>query len=154
MRKRKIRLILSIVWMIFIFCMSAAPADESQTMSLSVGKLIGRLSASDWDTWSAARQEAYALSIDHFVRKGAHAAEYAVLGILLSRLFADRRRWPAYATAGAFLYACTDEFHQLFVPGRAGRFTDVLIDTCGALAGVLICLVAAGCLSARRRKIP
>ena len=36
-----------------------------------------------------------------------------------------------------FLYACTDEFHQLFVPGRAGRFTDVLIDTTGGIIMLL-----------------
>ena len=29
-------------------------------------------------------------------------------------------------------YACTDELHQLFVPGRAGMVTDVLIDSTGA----------------------
>ena len=36
------------------------------------------------------------------------------------------------ALALTFFYACTDEFHQLFVPGRAGRFSDVLIDSSGA----------------------
>lgn len=38
----------------------------------------------------------------------------------------------------AFLYACTDETHQLFVPGRSGEFKDVCIDTCGAFIGALI----------------
>ena len=36
-----------------------------------------------------------------------------------------------------FLYACTDEIHQLFVPGRAGKFTDVLIDTTGGIIMLL-----------------
>jgi VanZ family protein len=35
-------------------------------------------------------------------------------------------------------YACTDEFHQLFVPGRAGLITDVLIDSIGAVFITLI----------------
>ena len=34
------------------------------------------------------------------------------------------------------LYACTDEIHQTFVPGRAGMLTDVLIDGGGALIGL------------------
>ena len=38
----------------------------------------------------------------------------------------------------AFVYACSDEFHQLFIDGRSSEFTDVLIDTCGAILGVLI----------------
>ena len=35
-------------------------------------------------------------------------------------------------------YAATDEFHQLFVPGRSGQISDVLLDSAGALAGVWI----------------
>ena len=38
----------------------------------------------------------------------------------------------------AFLYACTDEFHQLFTDGRGSHFTDVLIDSCGAFIAILI----------------
>ena len=36
-----------------------------------------------------------------------------------------------------FLYACTDEFHQLFRE-RTSSFIDVLIDTSGGLIAVLI----------------
>ena len=36
------------------------------------------------------------------------------------------------------LYACTDEFHQRFVPGRSGELRDVGIDCCGVLTGVLL----------------
>ena len=35
----------------------------------------------------------------------------------------------------SFLYACSDEFHQFFIAGRSAQFTDVMIDTCGALIG-------------------
>ena len=37
----------------------------------------------------------------------------------------------------ATAYAVTDEFHQLFVPGRSGQMTDVMIDSGGALVGLL-----------------
>ena len=48
---------------------------------------------------------------------------------------------PTYGTeysAGADLYACTDEFHQIFVPGREGAFRDVIIDTCGGITLILL----------------
>ena len=48
-----------------------------------------------------------------------------------------------------FLYACTDEFHQLFVPGRAGRFTDVLIDTTGGI--IMLLFIALVTHVARKR---
>ena len=31
-----------------------------------------------------------------------------------------------------------DEFHQLFVPGRSGQVSDVILDSAGAAIGVLI----------------
>ena len=38
----------------------------------------------------------------------------------------------------SFLYAITDEIHQIFVPGRSAQFRDVLIDTLGASFGCLL----------------
>lgn len=38
----------------------------------------------------------------------------------------------------SFLYACTDELHQIFVPGRSAQFRDILIDTLGASIGTII----------------
>ena len=40
-----------------------------------------------------------------------------------------------------FLYACSDEFHQLFVPGRTAKFTDVLIDTSGVIVGSILIFI-------------
>ena len=37
-----------------------------------------------------------------------------------------------------FTYACTDEFHQSFIPGRTSQFIDVIIDTTGGLLSVFI----------------
>ena len=70
---------------------------------------------------------------DVVFRKLAHATEYAILAALLLRAV---RELPAWALSVA--YAVSDEFHQHFVPGRAGRPLDVAIDATGALAGVLI----------------
>lgn len=33
-----------------------------------------------------------------------------------------------------FLYACSDEYHQSFVPGRYASLSDILADSLGALA--------------------
>ncbi|MFR1872919.1 MAG: VanZ family protein [Coprococcus sp.] len=38
----------------------------------------------------------------------------------------------------AALYAVTDEIHQLFVPGRSGQITDVILDSCGGLIGAVL----------------
>ena len=38
----------------------------------------------------------------------------------------------------SFVYACSDEFHQLYVVGRTGQFIDIVIDMIGVLFGVLV----------------
>ena len=70
---------------------------------------------------------------DLLLRKLTHVTEYAILGALLLR--ATRR--PGLAVGLAALYALSDEVHQHFVEGRHAAAVDVLIDTAGALAGVL-----------------
>jgi VanZ family protein len=47
--------------------------------------------------------------------------------------------WPeaGLTLAIVFLYAASDEFHQLFVPTRTAHVTDVFIDTAGGAAGLL-----------------
>src|SRR5215204_2337942 len=68
------------------------------------------------------------------LRKGAHLAEYAILGALLMRAL---RSVPLALLAGS-AYAATDELHQLFVSGRQGSMLDWLIDTLGVAAGILV----------------
>jgi VanZ family protein len=80
------------------------------------------------------------------VRKCAHLTEYAVLALLLWRAVRrpvknDPRPWvwpeAGLALASVFLYAAGDEFHQIFVPKRTARVSDVFIDTAGGAAGLL-----------------
>jgi VanZ family protein len=71
---------------------------------------------------------------DLVLRKLAHAAEFAVLGVLLLRALRDERA----AFAAGVAYAVTDEVHQHFVPGRLGSPVDVAIDAVGVALGVLL----------------
>lgn len=69
---------------------------------------------------------------DHVLRKLAHAAEYAVLAILVYRA----SRSIPLALLAASGYAVTDEIHQVFVEGRVGSPVDWAIDTAGATIGL------------------
>ena len=80
------------------------------------------------------------------VRKAAHMTEYAALALLVWRarrkpVRGDGRPWrcgeAAFGFGFAVLFAASDEIHQAFVPSREGRAVDVLIDTAGALFGLL-----------------
>lgn len=79
------------------------------------------------------------------VRKTAHFTEYTILGSLFFLNLKSRQK-PKNSTSinillsliFSFLYACTDELHQIFVPGRSAQFRDILIDTLGASFGATI----------------
>ena len=86
-------------------------------------------------------------TLHHLFRKTCHLTEYAILGWLFWRAIRrpvknDPRPWhwaeAGLALAGVFAYAATDEFHQIYVPNRTPLISDVLIDTTGGVAGLLL----------------
>lgn len=146
--RQKICFVLMLLWMLVIFMFSARDSVESTEDSYRVGMEVGRLVVPAFNDLPQEEQIAFAASIDFPVRKLAHATEYAVLGLLaIGMLYGTRRRDGRYisswvsilaAWAIAVAYAGTDEMHQLFVSGRSGQISDVLLDSAGALAGVLL----------------
>ena len=83
-------------------------------------------------------------AVDFLTRKPAHVVEYAVLFLLLHRALHDSFSLVGkklYLAAGifTFLYAITDEVHQIFVPLREGRILDLGFDLLG-IFGALIFL--------------
>jgi VanZ family protein len=85
--------------------------------------------------------------LHHLMRKSAHITEYAIFSMLLYYSLGGRRgrdwRWrrALWAVLVAGVYSLTDEFHQLFVPGRGAAISDCGIDTLGALLGILIIFI-------------
>ena len=138
--------------MVMIFCFSAQHAEESSALSNGFVQIFLQ--------WRAKlglfRQytDADLLSVvSIIVRKGAHVTEYLILCVSFLISFRVSGIWKKRKILLSFLltfcYACTDEFHQLFVPGRAGMFRDVLIDSSGAL---LLTVIVAGLEYRKKRK--
>ena len=84
------------------------------------------------------------------IRKLGHLTEYAILAMLLWRALRSGTRWQMkmsilflVAALASAIFATSDEFHQSFVPSRTASPNDVMIDICGALIGLLSCLMFA-----------
>ena len=136
----KIAFFLMLCWMVVIFMFSAEPDTESSELSGSVSyrivSVVNTITASHWDEKELLDK---AELIDYPVRKCAHMSEYAILTLLGFVTFSflhGRRRFVIPITM-TFLYACTDEFHQYFIPGRSCEIKDVCLDSAGALCGIL-----------------
>ena len=139
MARRLCCLLLAIVWMTTIFRFSAQPADESGQMSLRFGMSICRMVVPHFEDKTVEQQETMARRIEFPVRKAAHMTEYAILALLLlGTITKDRitRKQLLAVICLVAAYAATDEYHQLFVPGRSGQVRDVVIDTVGGTLGL------------------
>ncbi len=133
--RQKIYGILTVIWMIAIFLFSAQDADESSRMSMGIGEAVGQVFVEDYENWSEEKQMSFIDSVEFPIRKAAHALEYTLLGFLLMGTLSGKK---GTTFLSGILYAASDEFHQLFVPGRSGQITDVLIDSAGVILGILI----------------
>jgi len=87
--------------------------------------------------------------IHHIIRKTGHFTGYGLFSLVCFRGFWLTLRKSAsrfnrglvcqcashaLAIAATFLVAGADELHQSFLPNRTGLFSDVLLDTAGAIA--------------------
>lgn len=130
----------------FIYSNSLKPSTlSSQESGLLLVKLELMLKALGWN---------YMWITEHMVRKTAHFVEYAGLGCILVLAYGI---WTAPVPAGmrragelAFLIPFVDETIQLFVPGRSGQISDVWLDLCGAVCGMLLMMCVKGWLQRRR----
>jgi VanZ family protein len=133
MFKKTIKLILIIICMATIFCFSSDNATESTKKSDAVivkisETVLGR-------KLSTIEKEKYISKFVVLVRKSAHFTIYFILGLLIISFLREfipvTYKTVLYATILVFLYACSDEFHQLFSTGRSAELRDVLLDTSG-----------------------
>ena len=111
-----------------IFWFSAQPGEISDAQSAIVKGWIGP----DWE-W-----------LEGIVRKLAHVALFLGLGAAAAFAWLRREGEPkrfgrvlARAVILCAALAASDEFHQLFVPGRSALVSDVLLDTVSATLGAL-----------------
>ncbi|APM41101.1 VanZ family protein [Clostridium kluyveri] len=130
---KKIKWILVILWMVVIFIFSNETSTMSneksrffiyliQTLGLDLNAFFGNLS-------------------NFMVRKASHFLEYFILAILLFNIIKGKfeiKKVFIISIVIVVLYACTDEIHQIFIPGRTARIKDIFIDIIGGSMGLLV----------------
>ena len=137
LKKKIIKGFIVILCMLSIFLFSTDNSSESTRKSNQV--ILGITNLFHKDLSNKEKKKI----IDMFfvpIRKIAHFGIYLVLGIsficFLREFSIPVLKLLLLSIFLTFLYACSDEVHQLFVPGRSGQVSDVLLDTIGASIGV------------------
>ena len=129
-RRCRVFAALTVLWMAVIFFFSSQNGEDSSGVSEKL--LLFLCGIFDYTPSPDCRDLLLLL-----LRKGAHMTEFGILALLwlgTLRSGTDKAGWhyPA-AFVLSSLYAATDEIHQLFVSDRAGRVTDWMIDSLGAI---------------------
>lgn len=142
MKKNWWRWALVLLWFVVISLFSSQTRVESGNLSGGITRWLAEHLVPQWESLGAAAQEELLSTWRVIVRKGAHMAEFAVLGMLLFNAWAGVRRRALSRCAllsmmCSFLGAVLDEAHQAFVPERGPSLRDVFIDFAGAVLGIL-----------------
>lgn len=135
--------------MVLIFNFSAEDGIASTGTSTGVTKAASQILFSDFEQMQPEQQNFIVDGLQHFVRKLAHFSIYMLLGVfsyaaVLLSAEKLKRKCPL-AVIICISYAAVDEIHQLFVPGRTAKVTDVLIDGAGSIIGMLLLRAAILC---------
>ena len=149
--------------MIVIFVFSAQTGDTSSNMSGGISQFVISILYDDFDSFSPQKQLEIADTVHLVIRKLAHFTEYAILGVLsvLTVLTHKKAAKPWGITSlksglaaliFSALYAMSDEFHQHFVSDREPNIIDVLIDSSGALTGIIFASLMFYLIYARKHK--
>lgn len=118
------------LWMLFIFFLSSQPALVSNSLSKKITTVYINIT----------KQANRAGEINGKIREYAHAIVYIVLAILVVNALRSRGVNLFISYVIAFLitvtFACSDEIHQMFVPGRGAQIRDFLMDCAGVFLGL------------------
>ena len=120
-------------WCGVLFYFSGQNGAESSELSMRVARFVLRVFP--FLPLSAADLNPILRDIAHF---GVFAAEGLLLGAAMMTALPERAVGGLLSAMSCAIVAVLNEYHQSFVDGRACEVKDMLIDSGGALTGVLL----------------
>lgn len=154
LKKKKIITVILLIMLLAVYAMifsfSADNGEASSDISTKVTKWLVQVYSRiiNGPGEAGAAVPAANDALEGLIRKLAHFAEYMAVGFLSCGIII---MWVR-KTSKSFIIvviqlvisAGFDEIHQYFVPGRNSSVRDVMIDTAGGIAGMLIILCLKG----------
>ena len=131
-----------VLWMVLIFSFSnQKDVDSSKVSDGFIDRTVVKIYKIFNENITKEKESEIIEKYTYPIRKLAHYTLYFILGILSFLVVKDysiNKKLIIYSLLICFLYACSDEFHQLFVIGRSARVLDVIIDTFGSFCSISI----------------
>lgn len=124
MKKHHIWFIVALLWCVIIFIITELPASTGSETKGILASLFGL----EGDMLQTA---------NYVMRKGVHLGSYGLMALLFFMGVTRQRFLRAWLFTT--IYACIDEWHQVYVPNRTGAIGDVIIDSIGAF--IVLCVI-------------
>ena len=145
-----ILLIFAIAWMFCIFRLSGMSSKNSNGKSTGIIGLFIEDALEITNDYGITDSHPDDSKLEHAselinapMRKVIHATVYFVLAFFIMIIFSILFEHNNYLLSVlislilCIIFAGTDEFHQTFVNGRTGQLLDVIIDSAGAVIGIM-----------------
>lgn len=143
-------LVIATSWMLFIFKLSSMSSKNSNGKSTNIISMFIEDTLDITNDYGITNSHPSDEKLEHAselinapMRKVIHASVYFVLAFFsmtLWNIIFDHKHYIATLIVSFSICVCfaiSDEFHQTFIAGRTGRPLDVLIDSAGAIVGLL-----------------
>ena len=101
---------------------------------------LSKIHLTYWGRPISVETRGYFYFVEFLIRKGTHFVGYGIVALLFYVLY-RKLAWKLSALIAiltVFFIASLDELRQTFIPGRTGVFSDVILDTAGAICFVLL----------------
>lgn len=142
------KLILLIVAALVVLFILSSMSYQQQTIVPELKTLLddqpfydelSKIEVEYWGRTISVETRGYYHFLEFLIRKTFHFMGFGFIGALFYLLFRKMKLKLAliYACLVTFLLASIDEYRQTFIEGRTGIFTDVLLDTTGAITFVI-----------------
>ena len=132
---------LTALWMGVIFWFSSKPALESSSMSNNIiDTTIIKICQIVNDDLNDKQIANIRKIVSRPVRKLGHFTVYFILGLLVVSMLKSYgiKNIIIVASIICFIYAFSDEIHQLFVDGRSCEMLDVILDTFSSMFSMML----------------
>ena len=149
--KKAVIIILSVLALLnalFIYHNSSQTRVDSRKISKGLSSQIVEITDKSYADKEYAQQMKTVYKTETQLRRYAHVIEFATLAFLLcliGLIAPTRAGWMTLFTAVAYLvsigYGFLDEWHQIFVDGRAFSRNDIVSDTFGCTIGMILAVL-------------
>ena len=140
------KLIPLLILLVIVFLASGQPAEQQSMQEIlkawlpnkPLESFLSLFQVPYWGILVSVEERGYYAFVEFLIRKGSHFIYFGVIALAIYIALPRFKYRKLTAVIITMLLAIADEFRQSFTSGRTASLQDVLLDTSGAIAALLL----------------